>query len=67
MTLDTVQSITLLVTAFLAIAILLKILAVVHKQARHVKDLELRMKAMEQTDADSLVSKQDTTSQNKEG
>ncbi len=67
MTLDTVQSITLLVTAFLAIAILLKILAVVHKQARHVKDLELRMKAMEQIDADSLAAKQDTTSQDKKG
>ncbi|MDQ5932292.1 MAG: hypothetical protein QG649_377 [Patescibacteria group bacterium] len=67
MTLDIVQSITLLVTAFLAIAILLKILAVVHKQARHVKDLELRMKAMEQVDADSLAAKQDTMTEYRKG
>lgn len=57
MTLDTVQSITLLVLAFLAIAILLKILSVVHRQTRRVKELELRMKAIEHVDANDVAKK----------
>ena len=57
MTLDTVQSITLLVLAFLAIAILLKILSVVHRQTRRVKELELRMKAIEHVDTNDVAKK----------
>ena len=48
MTLDTAQSMSLLVIAFLAVAILLRILTYVHRQNRHVNELELRMSAIEQ-------------------
>ena len=58
MTLDIAQSITLLVIAILAIIILLKILVIVHKQAAHVKELEMRMKAMEQVKVEDTA---DTT------
>lgn len=46
----TAQSMATLIIGILAIIILLKILMIVHGQNRHVKDLELRMKAMEQAD-----------------
>lgn len=51
MTLDVAQSAALLIIAFLAIAILLRILVVVHRQNNTVKQLELRMKAMEHMEA----------------
>jgi|GEM_PF-1138144 len=51
MTLDVAQSVTLLIIAALAIVILLRILAVVHNQTGRVKELEMRMKAMEKMDA----------------
>ena len=60
MTLDTAQSMTLLILALLAIVILLKILAVVHRQNRTVKELEMRMKAMEQLDATQVATMNDT-------
>lgn len=52
MTLDVAQSAALLIIATLAIALLLRILAVVHKQNRTVKELEMRMKAMEKLGTD---------------
>lgn len=54
MTLGTIESVMLLVMASVAIIILLRILAVVHRQNRTVKELEMRMKAMEKLDASSL-------------
>ena len=54
MTLGTIESVTLLVMASVAIIILLRILAVVHRQNRTVKELEMRMKAMEKLDASSF-------------
>lgn len=55
MTLDIVQSMALLIISLLAIVILLKILAIVHHQTGKVKELEMRMKAMEQLDAADVV------------
>lgn len=54
MTLDTAESAALLIIATLSIVILLRILMVVHKQNRTVKELEMRMKAMEKLDASSF-------------
>lgn len=51
--LDTVGSMTFIVIGFLLIAILLRILFVVHRQGNRIKELENRMKAtdeMEVTD-----------------
>jgi len=53
MTLDTAQSIVMLVVALLMIVILLRILMIVHKQTGRVKELEMRMKAMEKMDVDT--------------
>lgn len=47
---DIAQSMAFIVIGILMIIILLKILFIVHGQNRHVKDLELRMKAMEKAD-----------------
>jgi hypothetical protein len=55
------QSIALLVIAALAIVILLRILVVVHHQTRKVKELEMRMRAMEKLDADEAAAKTDKT------
>lgn len=60
MTLDTVQSMWLMAISVLAILILLRILVIVHRQSRKFKELENRMKAMEQTDAAVLAGKEDT-------
>jgi uncharacterized protein YoxC len=65
MTLDTAESAALLIIATLAIVILLRILAVVHKQNRTVKELEMRMKAMEKLDASSF--EQSRTKDTKKG
>jgi uncharacterized protein YoxC len=54
MTLDTAASVTLLIIATLAIVILVRILMVVHRQNNTVKELEMRMKAMEKLDAKSF-------------
>lgn len=61
MILDVAQSISLLVIALLAIVILLRILVIVHKQTGRVKELEMRMKAMEKIDADKVADTNDTT------
>lgn len=56
MTLDVAQSVALLIIATLAIALLLRILMIVHKQNNTVKELQMRMKAMEKlgTDPETL-------------
>lgn len=56
MTLDVAQSAALLIIATLAIALLLRILMIVHKQNNTVKELQMRMKAMEKlgTDPETL-------------
>lgn len=50
-----IQSIALLVIAALAIVILLRILVIVHRSAGRVKELEMRMKAMEKLDAGDVA------------
>lgn len=65
MTLDVAESAALLLIATLAIVILLRILMVVHRQNHTVKELELRMKAMEQLDPSKLG--ETTTNDTKEG
>jgi hypothetical protein len=47
MTAETAQYVALLIISLLAIVILLRILFIVHHQTRHVKELEMRMKAIE--------------------
>lgn len=58
MMLDTTQSLLLMLLGFLSIAILLRILIVVHRQYGRVKELEMRMNAIENMDADQLVATQ---------
>ena len=50
--LDVAQSIAILIIGLLAIIILLRILMIVHGQTGRVKELEMRMKAMEKMDVD---------------
>lgn len=54
MILDTVQSMMFIVLGVVAVAILLRILVIVHKQTRRFKELENRMKAMEHIDAEDV-------------
>ena len=56
------QSMAFIIMGVLMIIILLKILMIVHRQNKHVNELELRMKAMEKSDGVS-----DTLTQPKEG
>jgi len=65
MTLDIAQSSALLIIALLMIVILLRILVVVHKQNHTVRELEMRMKAMEKLDAQTFDESQ--TTDTKEG
>lgn len=61
--LDVAQSATLLILGLLSLVILLKLLAMAHKQAGRVKELEMRMKAMEKLETDESTdndSKQET-------
>lgn len=51
MILDMAQSMALLILSFVSVLVLLGILVVVHKQTSRVKELEMRMKAMEKMDA----------------
>ena len=51
MILDMAQSMALLILSFVSVLILLGILVVVHKQTGRVKELEMRMKAMEKMEA----------------
>lgn len=48
--LDIAQSLAILIIGLLAIIILLRILVIVHGQTGRVKELEVRMKAMEKMD-----------------
>lgn len=61
MTLDVAQSAALLIMATLAIAILLRILSVVHNQTSKVKELEMRMKAMENMEVEPTDTTNDST------
>lgn len=67
MTLDTVESMTLLVLAFVAIAILLRILVAVHGQTRHVNELEMRMKAMEKMELEGVEPHDKVNHERKKG
>ena len=51
MILDMAQSMALLILSFVSVLVLLGILVVVHKQTGRVKELEMRMKAMEKMEA----------------
>lgn len=53
--LDVAQSIAILIIGLLAIIILLRILVIVHGQTGRVKELEMRMKAMEKMDVDPEI------------
>lgn len=66
MTLDVVQSMALLLISLLAIVILLRILVIVHGQKRHVKELELRMKAMEKMNGQTSLPTDQPTNDGKE-
>ncbi len=61
MTLGLVESMTLLIIALFAVIILLRILMVVHGQNGKVKELEMRMKAMENMDAEVPTDTNDST------
>lgn len=47
MILDTAQSMTLIIVGILLVIVLLRVLVAVHHQSNKVKDLEIRMKAVE--------------------
>lgn len=49
MILDVAQGMALLIISIMATLVLLGILVIVHKQTAKVKELEMRMKAMEST------------------
>lgn len=54
--LSTTQSIMFIFISILLVIVLMKVLAMVHHQTRRVKDLEMRMKAMENMDAEEEQS-----------
>ena len=66
MILDMAQSISLLIISLLAIALLLKILVIVHGQTRHVKNLEQRLDAMESLNENTIRITEDSTNERKE-
>lgn len=55
MILDTVQSMFLLIIGVMAILILLRILFIVHHQANNVKELEKRLRLMEQSESAEIL------------
>lgn len=59
MILDVAQSMIILIMGVVTIAILLKILFIVHKQSTKVKELEMRMKAMENMELDEPTTDND--------
>lgn len=61
MTLGLVESMTLIIIALFSIIILLRILMVVHGQTGKVKELEMRMKAMENMEAEAPTDTNDST------
>ncbi len=56
MVLDTGQSIAMIVGGLLMVVLLLRILMIVHGQAGKVKELEKRMKMMEEAKTDGKES-----------
>ncbi|MBC7512719.1 hypothetical protein H7142_03635 [Candidatus Saccharibacteria bacterium] len=66
MILDMAQSMSLLIISLLAIALLLKILVIVHGQTRHVKNLEHRLNAMESLNENLNIVSEDSTIERKE-
>lgn len=60
------QSMALLIIAALAIVILIRILMLVHHQSGKVKELEMRMKAMEKLDAEDAAAETDSTNEDTE-
>lgn len=59
MTLDVAQSVTLLVIGLLTVAILLKILVMVHGQTSKMKELEKRMKMVEHVEGEEVAKDED--------
>lgn len=60
MILDTAQSMAFIIVGILLVIVLLRVLFAVHHQAKKVKDLEMRMKAvekMEQFEAEKETEK----------
>ena len=55
MTLGTVQSIMILVLGAIAVIVLLYVLVIVHKQTGRVKELEMRMKAMDELEVNETT------------
>ena len=53
--LDVVQSIVVFMLGIVAIIVLLSVLIMVHKQAGRVKDLEMRMKATDELEANQII------------
>lgn len=49
--LDTAQSLAFIIFGLILVVILLKVLAMVHAQAKKVKELETRMDAVEEMEA----------------
>ena len=47
MILDTAQSMAFIIVGILLVVVLLRVLMAVHRQAKKVNDLEVRMKAVE--------------------
>lgn len=66
MMLDVAQSITLLIIGLLTIAILLKILFMVHGQSSKVKELEKRMKAFENIETQEAAKSTETETTNED-
>lgn len=62
MTLDVAQSVTLLVIGLLTVAILLKILVMVHGQTSKMKELEKRMKMVEHVEGEEVAKDEDQVS-----
>jgi hypothetical protein len=53
--LDVAQSMMVLVLGILAIIVLLGVLVIVHRQTNRVKELEMRMKAMDKLEANQTT------------
>ncbi len=61
MILDVAQSMALLIISIMATLVLLGILVIVHKQTAKVKELEMRMKAMESVGATEVKTEGEST------
>mgnify|MGYP000997179345 CR=1 FL=1 len=61
MILDVAQGMALLIISIMATLVLLGILVIVHKQTAKVKELEMRMKAMESVGATEVKTEGEST------